>query len=109
MILNNLVIDSGQVGEINQIVRINMALYVNTGAAAPVLTDPSTLQLQINSPFGTASTVTLAGNAIKKVSTGLYYYDLTLAQSGEYQYTALSGTPTASASGYAFCQPNAGN
>lgn len=54
---------------------------------AEVVTDPTNVYLRVRTPSGTQSThqYGVDGNVVK-TSTGIYYYDLQISESGTYRY-----------------------
>lgn len=51
-----------------------------------VATDPSTVKLRVVSPGATTTNYTYAGATITKLSTGVYYVDLLVQESGGWEF-----------------------
>jgi len=59
--------------------------------------DPTTVTVKVNTPSGTASTYTYAGETVTRSATGVYYVDYTPTESGTHHYQFRStGTGQAS-------------
>ncbi len=76
--------------DVDEVVRLQTTIRNSAGALA----DPTTVSLEVRPPGSTVTTYTYAGGQITKASTGVYFYDLTLNESGRWYYRWLStGTP----------------
>lgn len=58
-----------------------------------VATDPTAVSLQIRDPSGNISLLTYAADELTQVSTGVYSYNLTLDESGDW-FVKFIGTGT---------------
>lgn len=61
--------------------------------AAGTLTDPTTVTLKHEDPSGNETSLTYAGGTVTKSSTGIYYADVTVDESGTWKYKWI-GTGT---------------
>lgn len=55
-------------------------------AVSGVATDPTTAVLAIETPAGVETTYTYAAGTVTKASTGNFYKDIVLSESGYYKY-----------------------
>lgn len=65
-----------------------------------VLTDPTTVTLEVKAPNANTVTYTYVSSppsTLKKQSTGIYYYDLALSAASTWQYRWLGTGPVAQA------------
>jgi hypothetical protein len=77
-------------------VRISFAITGPSGA----LVDPTTVSGKFKTPTGTKTTYVYGTDAaLVKVSTGNYYFDITINDDGQWHYAAISVDPPASAEG----------
>jgi len=71
-----------------------------TFTVSSVLTDPTTVTLKVKDSDGTISTYTYSGGTVTKLSTGIYYKDVTVSNDGIWYYKFEStGTVTAAKEG----------
>jgi hypothetical protein len=69
--------------------RLKTSFYSITGE----LVDPTTVTFKIKPPQGELVTATYAGGQVKKESTGVYYLDYPITESGIHEYrTEATGT-----------------
>jgi len=61
-----------------------------------VLTDPTTITVKVQDPSGNEATYTYAGGTVTRHSTGLYYKDVLIDESGTWYYKYI-GTGSVSA------------
>ena len=57
-----------------------------TFTVSSVLTDPTTVTLKVKDSDGTISTYTYSGGTVTKLSTGVYYKDVTVSNDGIWYY-----------------------
>jgi hypothetical protein len=69
-----------------------------TFTVSSVVTDPTTVTLKVKDSDGTISTYTYAGGTITKLSTGIYYKDVTVSNDGIWYYR-FEGTGSCIAAG----------
>jgi hypothetical protein len=67
-----------------------------TFTVSGVATDPSTIELSVQSPSGTTTTYSYAATSVTKASTGSYYKNVTLDAEGTW-YWRWKGTGNATA------------
>jgi hypothetical protein len=80
--------------DINSVVRLQGAFKNASDAAA----DPTTITLKYEDPSANETTLTFAATELTKASTGVYYFDLTVDESGTWYYRFEStGVPKTSA------------
>ncbi len=77
--------DNLNVGDVVRLRAVFAVLNVNT--------DPSTITLQVQSPSGMTTSYTYAGAQVTKEGTGIYYYNLSVSESGWWVYQ-WTGTGT---------------
>lgn len=68
------------------------------------VTDPDTLTIAVTDPSGTETTYTLAASDVTKISTGLYYYDLSIDAAGHWPYTVTTTNPDTTEDSYVRAQ-----
>ena len=89
--------------DIGDVVRISSTFLSTAGTAA----DPTTVYFAYENPAGVSYSTTYTGAAdIVKVTTGVYYYDITTTGYGLYEYRFSStGLITAAAEHYFSVRP----
>jgi len=73
-----------------------------TFTVSGVVTDPAAVTLFLRAPNGALATLTYAGGAITKVSTGVYRYDYDASAAGDVSYRWAGTAPAQAADQAAF-------
>lgn len=76
-----------------QVIRGTTVRVTGTFKDAGVLTDPTTVSLEVSDSAGTITTYTYAAAQITKTSTGIYYKNVAISSEGSWR-VRMTGTGT---------------
>lgn len=78
---------AGAIYQVGDLLRLKATFTDVDGAVA----DPSTVTVTVLAPSGTETEKTYAAGDLVRVSTGIYYYDFTVTESGRHYFTWDAG------------------
>lgn len=78
---------AGAIYQVGDLLRLKATFTDVDGAVA----DPTTVAVTVLTPGGTETEWTCAGGDLTRVSTGIYYYDFSVTESGKHYFTWSAG------------------